>query len=159
MRIGVFTQTAVHPRATLAGVVSEIKSLESQGFAFVSIPNVFGLDAMTVAAVAGRETTQIELTTGVVPSPPRHPTAIAQQALTVQAACDGRFTLGIGLSHKLVIEGMFGLSYAQPAKQMREYLNVLTPLLRGEPASFDGDFYRVHADISVEGAGTVPLLA
>jgi 5,10-methylenetetrahydromethanopterin reductase len=158
MRIGIFSQAASLPTATLDDVVSEAKTVESQGFSFLTYPNIFGFDAMTLAAIVGRETERIELTTGVVPSPPRHPAAMAQHALTVQAACGGRFTLGIGLSHKIVIENMFGLSYAQPAKQMREYLSVLAPLLRGEPAAFEGDLYKVNAGLQVTGAGAVPLI-
>jgi F420-dependent oxidoreductase-like protein len=158
MRIGVFSRAAALPTATLEDVVAEAKALEAQGFAFITYPHVFGFDAMTLAAVVGRETERIELGTGVVPSPLRHPTAMAQQALTVQAACSGRFALGIGLSHQIVIENMFGLSYAKPARQMREYLRVLAPLLRGEAASFDGDIYRVQADLRVAEVESVPLL-
>jgi 5,10-methylenetetrahydromethanopterin reductase len=158
MRIGVFSQAASLPDSTVKDVIAEARSLEAEGFDFISYPHIFGFDALTLAAVVGQQTQRIEITTGVVPSPPRHPYAMAQQALTVQAACAGRFSLGIGLSHQLVIEGMFGLSYAKPAKQMREYLSVLAPLLRGERASFDGDLYRVHAELKVSGADPVPLL-
>ena len=86
------------------------------------------------------------------------PVAMAQQALTAQAACGGRFVLGIGLSHKIVIEDMLGLSYSQAAKQMREYLEVLAPLLQGKPASFQGDLYRVNAGLQVPDAAPVPLI-
>jgi len=158
MRIGVFSQAAAEPGATVANVIAEAREFEAEGFDFISYPQIFGLDAMTLAAVVGQQTQRIELATGVVPSPPRHPYAMAQQALTVQAACAGRFNLGIGLSHQVVTEGMFGLSYAKPAKQMREYVSVLAPLLRGERASFDGDLYRVHADLQVPEADRVPLL-
>ena len=113
---------------------------------------------MTLATVVGRETERIELATGVVPSPPRHPAAMAQQALTVSAACGGRFTLGIGLSHKVVIEDMFGLSYEKPARHMREYLEVLGPLLRGEPAKHEGEVYRVNAGVSLADAEPTGLL-
>ena len=58
---------------------------------------------------------------------PRHPTAMAQAALSAQAAARGRFALGIGLSHQIVIEGMLGLSFAKPYSHMKEYLAVLAP--------------------------------
>ena len=64
---------------------------------------------------------------------------LAGQALTVQAATGGRLTLGIGLSHQLVIENVFGQSFEKPARHMREYLSILMPLLGGEPASFVGE--------------------
>jgi F420-dependent oxidoreductase-like protein len=158
MRIGVFSHTATNPKSSLDDILVEARAIEEDGFDFISYPNIFGFDGMTLAALVGQVTERIELVTGVVPSPPRHPTAMAQQALTVQAACEGRFGLGIGLSHKIVIENMFGLSYAKPAQQMREYLSVLAPLLRGEPADFDGDYYSVHASFEVNGAEAVPVL-
>jgi len=158
MKIGVTSSLIASPSATLDDLVAEVATAERDGFAFYSLPNIFGFDAITALAIAGRETSRIELATGVVPTPPRHPTAIAQQALTTQAASGGRFVLGIGLSHKIVIENMLGLSYARPAQQMREYLEVLAPLLNGKPADFDGELYRVHAQFQVAGAGVVPIL-
>jgi F420-dependent oxidoreductase-like protein len=158
MRIGLVSAAVGNPNAGLEDVVAEIRRMEEQGFPFVSLPNIFGVDAITAIAIAGRETSRIEMATGVVPSPPRHPAALAQQALTAQAAAGGRFVLGIGLSHKIVIENMFGLSYAHPAKQMREYLQVLMPLLEGKTADFQGDVYRVNAGLQVAGAAPVPVL-
>ena len=158
MRIGVTSARAGDPSATLDDLVAEIREAEEGGFASFSLPNIFGFDAVSTLTVAGRETSRIELATGVTPTPPRHPTALAQQALTAQAACGGRFVLGIGLSHKIVIEDMFGLSYAKPAKQMREYLEVLMPLVTGKPAAFQGDLYRVNAGMQVAGAERVPVV-
>lgn len=158
MRLGIVSHAAGNPKATLADNLAEIRQAEAEGFAFFSLPNIFGLDAIAVLALAGRETSRIELATGVVPAPPRHPVAMAQQALTAQAATGGRFVLGIGMSHKVVIEDMLGLSYASPARQMREYLEVLMPLLRGEPARFEGRLYRVQATLSVEGGTPVRCL-
>ena len=94
---------------------------------------------MGVLAIVGREVPRIELATGVVPTYGRHPLTMAQQALTVQAASGGRFTLGIGLSHQIVIENMFGLSFDKPLRHMREYLAVLMPLLRDGKADVDGE--------------------
>jgi F420-dependent oxidoreductase-like protein len=158
MRIGYVSAIAGQPTTTLDDIVAETQRVEDDGFAFYSVPAIFSLDAISMLTVAGRETKTLELVTAVVPTPPRHPAAMAQQALTAQAACGGRFTLGIGLSHKLVIEDMFGLSYARPAKQMREYLSVLMPLLEGKPAAFEGEIYRVNAAIQVAGGTPVPVL-
>jgi F420-dependent oxidoreductase-like protein len=143
---------------SLAGAAAQARRAEQSGFATLWLPNIFGLDAITAAALAGREATRIELGTAVVPTYPRHPVALAQQALTAAAATNGRFTLGIGLSHKIVIEDMFGLDYSKPARHMREYLEVLTPLLRGEPVDHRGSEYRVKAGLAVPGAARVPLL-
>lgn len=158
MKIGIGSVIVGNPGTTLDDIVTEVKSAEADGFAFYSLPNIFGLDAISALTVAGRETSRIELATGVTPTPPRHPFAIAQQALTAQAACKGRFVLGIGLSHKIVIENMLGLSYDKPAKQMREYLEVLMPLAQGKPAQFAGELYRVAAGLQVAGGTPLPVV-
>jgi F420-dependent oxidoreductase-like protein len=157
MRIGIMSG-ATAGAGGLDDLVGQAQDLEARGFATMWLANIFGIDAVTAMAVIGRETKRIELGTAVVPSYPRHPSALAQQALTTQAACSGRFALGIGLSHKLVIEDMFGLSYERRAKHMREYMAVLGPLLRGEAVKFEGEEYRVNLGLNVPGATPVPVL-
>jgi alkanesulfonate monooxygenase SsuD/methylene tetrahydromethanopterin reductase-like flavin-dependent oxidoreductase (luciferase family) len=121
---------------TLDDVISMVKRAEAAGIDSIWMANIFSYDAISTLAIVGRETKTIELGTAVTPTYPRHPTAMAQQALTTAAASNCRFTLGIGLSHQIVIEGMLGLSYDKPARHMREYLNVLMPLVRGETCNF-----------------------
>ena len=154
MRIGVM----IGGRQDLEGLLAYTQELEAQGFDSVWMPNVFGLDAMGAFTVIGRETERIELGTAVVPTYPRHPVTMAQQALTVQAASRGRFTLGIGLSHKFVIEDMWGMSFERPARHMRDYLGALLPLLAGEETHVENESYRVNATYSVPGADPVPVL-
>lgn len=137
---------------TIDDMVAEAAAAERDGFAAYWAPHIFGHDALTALAVVGTQVPRIELGTSVVPTFPRHPHAIAQQAHTVAAASGNRFTLGIGLSHKIVIENMFGMSYDKPVRHLREYLNVLMPLSRNEPANFEGEMYKVHAGISAKGS-------
>src|SRR5512139_628423 len=110
MRIGLMAGATEGPEGTLDGLVATAKRYEDMGFDALWMANIFGLDAINALGIVGRETKRIALGTAVVPTYPRHPVAIAQQALTTQAASRGRFSLGIGLSHKLVIENMFGMS-------------------------------------------------
>lgn len=139
--------------------VEQVRRAADAGFESAWAANIFGLDAITAIAVAGREVPGIELGTAVVPTYPRHPHALAQQALTAHDATGGQFTLGIGLSHQIVIENMFGLSFDKPAAHMREYLAVLLPLLRSGAVSHDGERYRVHATVEQLGpAGGPPVL-
>ena len=154
MRIGVLLDAG----APLKSVVSQVTQAEEAGFASAWLPNIFANDALTVLALAGAHNSRIELGTAVVPTFPRHPTALAQQALTVQAATGGRLTLGIGLSHKPVIEQMMGLDFSKPVRHMREYLAALTALLSGQPANFDGDVYRIHMQLTVPDAPPPPVL-
>ena len=150
MKYGIFGG-AVNDGA-LDDIVAEAASAERDGFAAYWAPNIFGHDAIGALTVVGTQVPRIELGTSVVPTFPRHPHAIAQQAHTAAAASGGRFTLGIGLSHKIVIENMLGLSYDKPVRHLREYLSVLMPLSRNEPVSFEGEMYTVHGAISAKGS-------
>lgn len=146
------------PSSALDGLIEHAKKLESLGFDSLWMANIFGLDAIASLAMVGRETSRIELGTAVVPTYPRHPTVMAQLALTANAAAKGRFALGIGLSHKLVIEDMLGYSYEKPALHMREYLEILVPMLRGEQVTYEGEQLKAAAQIQVPGADTPALL-
>ena len=156
MRIGIFGGDTAG--RTIDDVVADARAAEADGFASYVLPQIFALDAMGVLAVVGREVPRIEFATGVVPTYGRHPLTMAQQALTVQAASGGRFTLGIGLSHKMVIEGMFGLSFDKPVRHMREYLSVLMPLLNDGTASFKGETMSTEATIGIEPRLACPVL-
>jgi F420-dependent oxidoreductase-like protein len=136
----------------------QITTAAADGFASGWLANIFGVDALTALAAAGQGVDGFELGTAVVPTYPRHPITMAQQALTVQAALEGRLALGIGLSHQVVIEGMFGYSFDKPARHMREYLEVLVPLLREGTASFSGETVQANVSLSVSRQDPVPVL-
>lgn len=158
MRIGIMIG-GDGQRRTLDDIVSTARRVEQAGVDDVWMANIFSHDAISTLALVGREVPRIGLGTAVTPTYPRHPVAIAQQALTTAAASGNRFTLGIGLSHKLVIEDMFGLSYDKPANHMREYLSVLMPLVRGETATFEGEQYRVaNVALDVPDAERLPVV-
>jgi 5,10-methylenetetrahydromethanopterin reductase len=93
-----------------------------------------------------------------VPTYPRHPAMLAAQAITAQATCEGRFTLGIGLSHQFVIEHMFGLSFDKPLRHMREYLEVLMPMLDGKGSSFSGETITSHVTLDIPDQRPVPVM-
>jgi 5,10-methylenetetrahydromethanopterin reductase len=135
VRIGVMFET----ERPFEEVVAQVAGLRDAGIETAWASQIFAYDALTTIAAVGREVAGIAFGTAVVPTYPRHPVMLAAQALTVQAATGGRLTLGIGLSHQVVIENVFGQSFDKPARHMREYLSILMPLLEGEPASFVGE--------------------
>jgi len=153
MRIGIFGGASND--GTIDAMVAEARRAEADGFASYWAPQIFGHDALTALAVIGREVPRIELGTSVVPTYPRHPMMMAQQALTVNAAAGGRLCLGIGLSHQIVVESMWGMSFDKPVRHMREYLKVMMPLLEGKPVSHAGEAFNVNGGVSVPG-GTRP---
>jgi 5,10-methylenetetrahydromethanopterin reductase len=157
MRIGTSLADPPGPDA-LSLLREQLQRAADDGFTSAWLSNIFGLDALTALAVAGSQVPRIELGTAVVPTYPRHPAVLAQQALTVATALGGRLTLGIGLSHKIVIDDMYGYSFERPARHMREYLSVLLPLLDGQPAAFDGETLRARIGLSTPRPGRVPVL-
>jgi F420-dependent oxidoreductase-like protein len=150
MRIGIFGGDAA-AGGDLDALVEAARRAAADGFAGYWLPQIFGFDAITAQAVIGREVDGIELGTAVVPTYPRHPMMLAAQALTASAASHGRFTLGIGLSHQIVIEGMFGFSFEKPARHMREYLSILVPLLHEGAVNFEGETLTYRGPVQFPG--------
>jgi F420-dependent oxidoreductase-like protein len=144
----------------LPRVVEQLQQYEAAGFEHAFASQIFGPDTLTLLAVAGAQVPRIMLGTGVVPVYPRHPMMLAQQALTVQAATDNRLILGIGLSHQVVVEGMWGISFDKPLAYMREYLDSLMPMLRGETVSNTGERVTTNAfqAVGVPGTTAPPVL-
>ncbi len=157
MRIGTPLTERQSPQA-LAVLRDELLRAVDDGFSSAWMANIFGLDALTALAVAGRNVHGIEIGTAVVPTYPRHPAVLAQQALTAALALDGQLALGIGLSHKVVIEDMYGYSFGAPAAHMNEYLSILLPLLDGQPVAFEGKTMRAGIGLSVPRTADVPVL-
>ena len=144
-------------------MVEQVQEAEAEGFDSMWFAGGIGMDPLTVIAAAGRASERIELGTSIVPTYPRHPTAMAQQAAAVQAAIGGdaaagRFTLGIGVSHRPPVEDMLGIPYDRPGKNMREYLSVLRPLLHEGKVAFDGEFYKVRAGLAGAPSSPPPVL-
>jgi len=156
MRIGLMHGDA--GTQTIEQHVAEAVQEEADGFDVSMWGQIFGADSMTIIASAGLRTSRMEFVTAVIPTYTRHPFAMAQQAMTVRQATGGRFTLGIGPSHHLVVEGMWGMSYDKPAKHMREYLSVLLPLVTEGRVSFSGDLYRVNGGIAVKDGTPLPVM-
>lgn len=153
MKLGMFAQPA-----TVDAAVGDVKTIADAGFASAWMPQIFGLDTLTALAIASREVPGIELGTAVVPTFPRHPMMLAAQARTVQQVSGGRLTLGIGLSHQMVIEGMLGMEWDKPVRHLREYLEILQPLLRGEAADFTGETLSGHLALEISDSTPVPTL-
>src|SRR4051794_18344125 len=150
MRIGLSSSSAA--TGSLDDVVAEARRAAADGYTSFWLAQVFGLDALTALTIVGREVPGIELGTAVIPTYPRHPWVMAQQALTTQAAVGGRLALGIGLSHQVVIEGMWGLSFAKPILHLREYLEVLVPLSKGQAVDVEGQTVTARGAVTIAGS-------
>lgn len=135
-----------------SAVVEQARSAEAAGYpAAWTTHFARGTDGLAVIAAAGGATSRIDLGIGIVPIHPRHPMALATEAATIASLLGGRFTLGVGVSHRPVIETL-GLDYDHPAEFMREYLEVLCPLLRTGSIAHSGRHFTVEASFTVVGA-------
>lgn len=159
MRIGLFVG-ALELMRDIQERLDRISAAEQDGFDSYWLPQHFGADMLTVIAMAGMQTTRIELGTAVIPTYPRHPVALAQQALTAQVAAAGRLTLGLGVSHRSTIEDWLGLTYTHPINHIQEYLAVLRPLLQECSVDYHGQEYRVAGELQIPDADHVscPIL-
>jgi F420-dependent oxidoreductase-like protein len=146
--------------ATVDRLIDNAVQAEADGFTSLWYAGAAGFEALVVLPLAGRATERIELGTSIVQTYPRHPVLMAQEAAAVQAAIggEGRFTLGVGVSHRMVIEGMYGLPYDGNARHLREYLTVLGGLLEDGRSQFAGEDYRVAAGTGQRPESPVPVL-
>jgi F420-dependent oxidoreductase-like protein len=146
--------------ASVDRVVRQAKEAEADGFSALWYASIVTGDPLVAMAIAGRETSTIELGTAVLQTSPCHPLLQANRVSSVVDAM-GRpgFTLGIGPSHEPVIRGAFGMSYDHPGRSTDEYLQILTALLRGENVDFDGSDWSAHtAGRAVPPSHPVPVL-
>jgi F420-dependent oxidoreductase-like protein len=146
--------------ASVDRVVRQAKEAEADGFSALWYASIVTGDPLVAMAIAGRETSTIELGTAVLQTSPCHPLLQANRVSSVVDAM-GRpgFTLGIGPSHEPVIRGAFGMSYDHPGRRTDEYLQILTALLRGENVDFDGSDWSAHtAGRAVPPSHPVPVL-
>ena len=134
MKIGRF----LFPTQSVALTVDEIVRAEEDGFHSVWLPQIFGWDPLTALALAGPRTSRLKFGTAVVPLYPTHPLLMAASAATTQSATDGRFTLGVGASHRFMVENVWGYDFDRPIGYTREYLRVLAPAMRGEAVNLVG---------------------
>jgi F420-dependent oxidoreductase-like protein len=105
-------------------------------------------DPLAIFSAAALKTTRILLGTSIMPTFPRHPLALVQQSLVVEALAPGRLRLGVGPSHKPSIEGTWGIPFERPQEHLREYLTILRAALNDGKVDFDGRRLKAHAQLA-----------
>ena len=136
--------------------LDSVRHAEGCGVAKVWLTTGAGPDALTVFAAASAVTQRVGLGTSIVPTFPRHPVVVAQQAADIAKLAPRRFTLGIGPSHAPVIEGRYGIAYRRPLEHLREFVAIVRGLLAGEDVRFQGKRYQLNAKLNH--AADVPVI-
>lgn len=153
MRISLITN--LDNKTPIESCIRDLTQAREAGFARLWMTQMpFDVDLLTVLAAALREVPDIEVASGVVPIQNQHPTLLAQRALTLNIIGGGRFTLGIGVTHRAVTEGMWGVSWDRSVKRLSEYLDGLLPLLAGEPADAPGELVTTRGALQIPNVPT-----
>lgn len=156
MQVSIFSSLGdTGGRNAVDATVDNLARLRDEGFGRVWLTQLpHEPDLLTVLAVALREVDGIEAGTGVLPIQNQHPMLLAQRALTLNLISDGRFTLGLGMTHAAVTEGMWGIPWDKPVRRLAEYLDGLQPLLAGEAAEAVGETVTTRGRLQIP--ATVP---
>jgi F420-dependent oxidoreductase-like protein len=158
MEIGIFSGAA--GSSGFDSVLADVRSALADGFPSYWLPQIVQqADAMNLIGALAQHVPTIRFGTSVVPTYPRHPMVMAEQAKTTSMLTNGRFTLGIGLSHRPVVEGMWGYSFDKPVRHAREYLDALMPLVAGEAVSVSGETITARGKLAIFAPEPPVLLA
>lgn len=131
---------------------------ERLGYDTVGLPQIAARDAMTSLAAIAPKTSRIRLGTGIVPIWTRSPISLAQEASVLQEITDGRFILGIGVGHRILIESWHGTDFHKPLEAMRDYITILRSALRTGGADHQGSVFRSSFSFMGYQPSDVPIL-
>ena len=158
VKIGI-NGTGLVARASIQAVADDVAAAAEQGLAsyWLAEHPTGGFDALTVLAVVGQGCAGIELGTAIIPTMPRHPMVLAGQAMTTAAAIDHRLALGVGLSHAPMMSEL-GIGFDRPIRHLREFLEVLMPLLRDGSVDYEGETLRARAQVFRAPEKNIPVV-
>ncbi|WP_099022011.1 TIGR03564 family F420-dependent LLM class oxidoreductase [Mycolicibacterium palauense] len=154
MQVSMFGQlSGLGGDSPIDATIANLATLRDEGFERVWMSQLpYEPDLLMILAIALREVDTIAAASGVVPIQNQHPMQMAQRALTLSLASGGRFTLGLGMTHQTVTEGMWGIPWDRPVRRLNEYLDGLLPLLAGEPADATGETVSTRGALMISGA-------
>ncbi len=128
MGTGCFVSTG----RSLDSAIERVKLAESLGYEAAYVTHIAGRESLTVVTAYALATSSIRVGPGVVPIYTRTPATMAQTAATIDELSGGRLNLGMGVSHRPVVEGWHGQTIDKPVAEMREYASIVRGILRGE---------------------------
>jgi 5,10-methylenetetrahydromethanopterin reductase len=159
VRISLVSSLSNYPQdGLIESFVDDVRAARDEGFTTMWMAQLpWEPDDLVAMAVALREVEGITLGTSVIPIQSRLPMVLAQQALTLSLISGGRFTLGVGLTHAAISQGMWGIPWDRPVRRLNEYLDGLLPLLAGERVKAVGETISTRGAISIPAAVTPPV--
>lgn len=158
MRIGI-NGTGLVQAASVSRVIDDARAVAADGFAsyWLAEHPTGGFDALTVLTAVGISVPELELGTAIVPTYPRHPMVLAGQVATAADTIGARLTLGIGLSHAVMMAEL-GIGFEKPIRHLREYLSILMPLLRDGHVAYQGETLQCKATMFRKPSAAIPVV-
>jgi alkanesulfonate monooxygenase SsuD/methylene tetrahydromethanopterin reductase-like flavin-dependent oxidoreductase (luciferase family) len=132
LRRAMDTACFLSPGRSFERAFEQLKLAESLGYSSAYVTHIAARESLTVLTAYALSTSRIRVGTAVVPIYTRTPATMAQTAATIDELSGGRLTLGLGVSHRPVVEGWHGQTIDQPVDEMREYVAIVRAILRGE---------------------------
>jgi probable F420-dependent oxidoreductase len=132
------------PTFTASEFVEVIREVEARGYQTAWTGEAAGTDAVTIMALIAAHTTRLRMATAVLPIQTRTPIVLGMTAATLGHAAAGRFSLGLGVSSRAIVEQWNGLPFVRGLAQMREAVQVIRAVLSGERVNFEGAFYKIR---------------
>jgi len=158
-RVAQRTAASLNAGGTLSGSAARVRVAEDLGYESVWITQLpDARDGSIVLAAYAQATSKIGLGTFILPIYTRHPTAMAQMALSLDELSGGRFNLGIGVSHKRTVEDMWGLRLQEPVVAMSEYLGIVRSIIATGSADFQGRHFSAHTYYTGPRREDLPIL-
>lgn len=155
MKLGILRSNGVWD---IEGFVDDVAEAAEAGFSSYWIPNLdVQTDALMALAIAGPRVPGIEMGAGIVPVWTQHPLALGQAALTAASVLGGRLSLGVGIVSKPAVEHTWGIPFERPITFMREYLEILHPVLANQPVHYTGELLTARAPAILPVAPEPPL--
>jgi F420-dependent oxidoreductase-like protein len=141
----------------LETALQRVELAERLGYESAFVTHIAGLDSLTLLMAYASRSERIRLGTGVMPIYSRTPVATAQSAVTVDEFSGGRLALGLGVSHRPVVEGWYGQEIGKPVREMREYVQIVRAILRGEEPPQGERFRSGFRFVGVEPRADLPI--
>ncbi|GCE45255.1 putative F420-dependent oxidoreductase [Thermosporothrix hazakensis] len=140
-----------------AKLVETLVEIEKVGVSHIWIGGApWEPDILTVLTAAAMRTTRLKMGTAIIQAFARHPVFLALQASSFHALAPGRLQLGIGASSPLYAKRAYGIEMDAPFAYLREYMQVLRPLLHEGAVRHQGRF--LTTDIELPTTAPIPLL-
>ena len=122
-------------------IIERVKIADAAGVHSVWIPEAWGRDAFTILSILAYETKNIQLGTGIVNIYSRTPAALAQHFATLDELSGGRMIIGLGTSGAQVIEHFHGVPFEPPRTRLKEYIEIINTLMKGEKLNYKGKVF------------------